>query len=1073
MLQLRWFHHFKALLFVGIGLFLVGACAGFVWLNDRGFEGKWGERIAAELSRRGIHAEFESVRFSPTRGIIAKKVIFYTDESRSEVFARIPLLRFDVDRGKAFRGELQIRRVILHDAHLSVPVSSDGSLTLQITKLTGSATLDRQNRLLLENARGTLGGMNFHLDVELDEFELTNIARKREPKAAARRDDFARDVLAELARWSFPGTIPPELSLRITGSVQRPASIRTSFSIAAEELTRRDYTMENLLLTGEFDNRTLTIDELTFSDGSGNLQLRAHYDLQDKTGAYNGSSSIKIADLLRKALDNHTLDEFISAHAPVIEAQGEFGVSQDEGLQLTALGKLEWEYFRFLGIPLDKLNADFSWQNGNIFLRNLVAKHEVGELSGQILLQDDMIRYRTRTSLPLSAYRAFIRDDSGLDHSLARSNFTPRSKVSVEAEGTIQRSNLRVWDATGKVLLENFSYNGVPMIRAAAAFYMTPLDSIFTNVQVEFSYASYERNPLAGLPPSGTMHATKVHYDAETGLTHIDSLQGTAWPGPILRLFAPGAANHVEKHYGFQSPPDLSATGVIDVRSPATRTDMVTQLETSSATTYQFLGQTLQLDNLSATVRTRHHLHDINNLHFDTLGGTGEGMLSVQKQPAGLASVSGGIGFEKINLAEVGKTYGFSNPSKGSLTAHIDFKADEAILEDGKHDWQVEGQAAFKDSSVNEVPILRATANFDINSLGSNWTKVETEFDYASYVLRRRYGGPRSAVVRAESIRHDKKTKLTHISNLRGTAWPGPVLRLIVPDAADHVDESYGFRSPPSFTTSGVADHRRPGTRTDLRSRIEARGTTECEFLDRTLQLAAVSATVRTRHQRHDVANLEFRTFRGSGAGEVTVQTRPGHAATISGGIKWNDLSLADIGQTYNFEKAAKGSITGRIDFTTSAGNVRSLNGRGVMGLRDGQLFHVPIFGPLSLPIGGILGKKFSHEQARDASATFVLKDGVAYTNDFLTSTPSTVFAGEGNINLATNHIDMIMRMNARGLLGLVTLPLLPLNGLFQFRGQGPLKKPVWRSAPFTQPAGGQKNPIFRDPPRAQIVPER
>ncbi|MEO1843243.1 MAG: hypothetical protein ABGZ37_03085, partial [Akkermansiaceae bacterium] len=260
--------------------------------------------------------------------------------------------------------------------------------------------------------------MNFHLDVELDEFELTNIARKREPKAAARRDDFARDVLAELARWSFPGTIPPELSLRITGSVQRPASIRTSFSIAAEELTRRDYTMENLLLTGEFDNRTLTIDELTFSDGSGNLQLRAHYDLQDKTGAYNGSSSIKIADLLRKALDNHTLDEFISAHAPVIEAQGEFGVSQDEGLQLTALGKLEWEYFRFLGIPLDKLNADFSWQNGNIFLRNLVAKHEAGELSGQILLQDDMIRYRTRTSLPLSAYRAFIRDDSGLDHSL-------------------------------------------------------------------------------------------------------------------------------------------------------------------------------------------------------------------------------------------------------------------------------------------------------------------------------------------------------------------------------------------------------------------------------------------------------------------------------------------------------------------------------------------------------------------------------------------------------------------------------------------------------------------------------
>ena len=146
MLHFRWFHHFKALVIAASALFLVGVCCGFIWLNNHGFEGEWGERIAAELARQGIHAEFESVRFSPTRGIIAKKVVFYTDQSRTptSVWARIPVLRFDVDRGKAFRGELQIRRVILHGAHLSVPVSSDGSLTLQITKLTGSATLDRQ-----------------------------------------------------------------------------------------------------------------------------------------------------------------------------------------------------------------------------------------------------------------------------------------------------------------------------------------------------------------------------------------------------------------------------------------------------------------------------------------------------------------------------------------------------------------------------------------------------------------------------------------------------------------------------------------------------------------------------------------------------------------------------------------------------------------------------------------------------------------------------------------------------------------------------------------------------------------
>jgi hypothetical protein len=180
MLQFRWFQHFKALVIAASALFLMGICCGFVWLNNHGFEGEWGERIAAELAKQGIHAEFESVRFSPTRGIIAKKVLFYTDQSRTAVWARIPVLRFDVDRGKAFRGELQIRRVILSDAHLSLPISRGGP-ALQISNFTGSASLDREDRLLLEGARGTLGGMTFLLDLELDEFDLGNLSKDREP----------------------------------------------------------------------------------------------------------------------------------------------------------------------------------------------------------------------------------------------------------------------------------------------------------------------------------------------------------------------------------------------------------------------------------------------------------------------------------------------------------------------------------------------------------------------------------------------------------------------------------------------------------------------------------------------------------------------------------------------------------------------------------------------------------------------------------------------------------------------------------------------------------------------------
>ena len=205
----------------------------------------------------------------------------------------------------------------------------------------------------------------------------------------------------------------------------------------------------------------------------------------------------------------------------------------------------------------------------------------------------------------------------------------------------------------------------------------------------------------------------------------------------------------------------------------------------------------------------------------------------------------------------------------------------------------------------------------------------------------------------------------------------------------------------------------------------------------------------------------------------MAVSKTPEKETRIEAGIRWDNMSLSEIGRKFAFEKDAQGAITGRLDFTTIANQKNSLNGKGVIALRNGQLFNVPIFGPLSLPLGTILGKEYSHEQARDASATFVLKNGVVLTNDFLTSTPSTTFVGEGRIDLTNQQMDLTMRMNARGLLGLVTLPLTPLRGLFQFRGQGPLKKPIWAAAPFTEPAGGRSHAIFKDPPRAQIVPER
>lgn len=827
--MVRFVHQAKGTLIALVLLATVSALAGLVWLNQNGFKGEWSERIADELSSRGIHAEFSWVRFSPTRGILARDVVLYRDKTSQEVLARIPRLRFDVDRSKALRGELKIRRVHLHDAELNLPLLPDGG-ELTITDLFGKAHLDRHDRFVLSGARGSLAGMTFRLDVALDGVELDRWQRRSPPpdhSVEGEGQSFTHSLLRELAHWSFPDDSPPELALRVTGDVSQPSTLRSQLTLQASELRRAEQSFQKVELHTDFRQNTVTIETLSFADRVGEFQLEGFYDLTSKEGLYSTSSSIDLKPLL-DSTGNDLLKDLTSSSAPQVEARGSVQM-EEEGLQISARGSLQWKKLNYRDLVLEDLSTEFSWKEGNLYLRGLEVNHGGGRLTGQLLQHDEFIRYRAKSTLPLSAYQKFISPRSTLGRTLARYEPDPANPIVLTGGGAMRRDDLGEWTAVGHLHLPGGSYRGIPLTNTHADFNLSPHRLRFTNVR--------------------------------------------------------------------------------------------------------------------------------------------------------------------------------------------------------------------------------------------------TTFDYRNYYLHRRYGGPSTANARVAAIEWSNETGLTRLTNLRGTIWPGPFLSLFAPEAAQHVEQDYRFHQPPTLVANGVIDNRH-GKRLDITTKVLAPGTTNYTFLGESLPVTRLSATVRTRHRQHNIDNLSFHALGGSAGGKLSVRHPERGSSQLKGELRWDNLSLAKIGRSYQFEKAAHGHITGQIDFSGAVGDPSSLKGSGVIGLRNGQLFHVPVFGPLSLPIGGILGKTFSHEQARDASATFVIQRGTVLTNDFLTSTPSTVFTGEGRLDLAKEDMDMTVRMNARGLLGLVTLPLRPFNGLFQFRGSGPLKKPVWRSAPFTQPAAGRSDPIFRPPARARIVKE-
>ena len=292
-----------------------------------------------------------------------------------------------------------------------------------------------------------------------------------------------------------------------------------------------------------------------------------------------------------------------------------------------------------------------------------------------------------------------------------------------------------------------------------------------------------------------------------------------------------------------------------------------------------------------------------------------------------------------------------------------------------------------------------------------------------------------------------------------------------VPKVADHVEE-YRFHRPPNLSASGAFDLRRSGEQSYFTINVSCPGSMNYDFIGEPLTLRRLRATVRVKGDHVDVNDLSFFTFQGAGSGYLKVYTRKGDNRYL-GTMQFRRLHLKDIGRLYKFDNAERGLLTGQVKFNGKGDDMRTFNGSGSLALEKGNLFSVPLLGPITPLINTVLGKRNpANQEAKDASCSFNIRKGIVYSNDFLATTQSLKFTGEGNIDLHKKQIDLLVRMNARGLAGFFALPLRPFMGLFQFKGTGPIIEPTWRTTVFTTPSRGKRDPIFRKLPKARVVPE-
>jgi hypothetical protein len=397
--------------------------------------------------------------------------------------------------------------------------------------------------------------------------------------------------------------------------------------------------------------------------------------------------------------------------------------------------------------------------------------------------------------------------------------------------------------------------------------------------------------------------------------------------------------------------------------------------------------------------------------------------------------------------------------------ASFDIRLEGGFDATDRHSWAYSGGGTVRNVSYKGVPVDSAECRFSLSHHELDFFDGTVAFNYQNYPLRKAFSGPEQGTAKVGRIRYVGEEKVVEVEDVTGAVWAAPLVRLFAPKVADSL-EVYRFHKPPEMKGSGVVDVT-PRGRTALDISFSSPHGADYVFLGENITLSQPSGKVVIRGPRVTVEDLKLNAFDGPVAGRFEFDD-----GKLSGETNWTKLSLPALASTYGFHAKDGGEFTGRLDFSLTGGRVKTMSGEGLFALEKTELFSVPMFGPLSVVIGVVLNdRRAGSERAKNAFCTFGINEGILRIRNFQTTTTSLAFAGDGNVDLSERTIDMTMRMNARGLLGLLTLPLRPFYGMFQFRGTGPLKDPKWENVMFTTPPEEQRQALQAAPKARAVTP--
>jgi AsmA-like C-terminal region len=288
---------------------------------------------------------------------------------------------------------------------------------------------------------------------------------------------------------------------------------------------------------------------------------------------------------------------------------------------------------------------------------------------------------------------------------------------------------------------------------------------------------------------------------------------------------------------------------------------------------------------------------------------------------------------------------------------------------------------------------------------------------------------------------YDFKKHEVRISNVKSLLQPAEAIFWIDPKLWKTV-LPYKFRRPPTVIANGLYQFR-GGKNTRLEIKIDDANGMDYVFLGKTLPFDRVAGRLLFTNDRLQITDLRGALLAGTLHGKADIslaRNDPRYQANISvSGIDFPRLT--DL--YYNY-KTAHGQMSGSYDFTGLGSDPRTMRGRGKVEVTNGDVFAIPIFGPLS-GILNLIVPGSGYSIAHQADAAFKINEGIIHTDDFEAASTFFSMLGHGDIHFLDDKLDFDVRLNMKGPGVLLT----PVYKLFEYTGEGSLKKPDWHPKRF------------------------